>query len=142
MDLRFPPDANGEIDLLDLIVTGIEHLGERIPGQARLHRPAISNKSLTLHTQRTFDAHKVAIDIDLRFRDLKARVPLFTNDLSYVNAALVRPIVAFIKFVHNLSEVWESLTMMASAHRTLIPIYCHVDMDVADFDGSWTTFDC
>jgi distribution and morphology protein 31 len=39
----------------------------------------------------------VLIDIDLRFRDLKAAMPLFTNELSYVNHALVRPIVSFIK---------------------------------------------
>ena len=40
---------------------------------------------------------RVIIDIDLRFRDLKAAVPLFAADLSYVNNALIRPIVAFMK---------------------------------------------
>jgi hypothetical protein len=40
---------------------------------------------------------QVTIDIDLRFRDLKAAVPLYTTDLSVTNNALIRPIVAFIK---------------------------------------------
>ena len=40
---------------------------------------------------------KVVVDIDLRFRDLKAAVPIFTNDLSYTSNALIRPIVAFMK---------------------------------------------
>lgn len=43
------------------------------------------------------DLLKVIIDIDLRFRDLKAAVPIFTKDLSYVNMALIRPIVYFMK---------------------------------------------
>jgi distribution and morphology protein 31 len=45
------------------------------------------------------EAPKVVIDIDLRFRDVKAAVPMFTSDLSYVNNALIRPIVAFVKSV-------------------------------------------
>lgn len=49
---------------------------------------------------------------------------LFTDDLTTVGNALVRPIVAFI-----------------NANRTLIPIRCHLDIDLAEFDGSWTTYD-
>ncbi|TFK70578.1 hypothetical protein BDN72DRAFT_795132 [Pluteus cervinus] len=70
------------------------------------------------------DGPRIVIDIDLRFRDLKAAVPLFTPDLSYVNNALIRPIVAFI-----------------NAHRTLVPINCRVVMDVNEFDGSWTMWE-
>ena len=40
---------------------------------------------------------QVVVDIDLRFRDLKAAIPMFTSDLSVRNNALIRPIVAFIK---------------------------------------------
>lgn len=49
---------------------------------------------------------------------------LFNSDLSHVNNALVRPIVAFV-----------------NANRTLIPIKCHLDIDLDEFDGSWTTYD-
>lgn len=89
----------------------------------------------------------VSIDLDIRFRDLKASVPVslfsqlathgasglipfsvslqyFTSDLSYINNALVRPIVAFI-----------------NRNRTLIPIRCHIDLGLSEFNGSWTTYD-
>ena len=49
---------------------------------------------------------------------------LFNSDLSGVTNALVRPIVAFLK-----------------SNRTLIPIKCHVDIALNEFDGSWTTYD-
>jgi distribution and morphology protein 31 len=48
----------------------------------------------------------------------------FTSDLSYINNALVRPIVAFI-----------------NRNRTLIPIRCHIDLGLSEFNGSWTTYD-
>jgi len=67
---------------------------------------------------------QVVIELDLRFKDLKASVPIFSSSLSYVNNALVRPIVAFI-----------------NANRTLIPIKCQVKLDLEEFNGSWTTYD-
>lgn len=36
----------------------------------------------------------------------------------------MRPIVAFI-----------------NSNRTLIPIRCHIDLSLDEFDGSWTTYD-
>ncbi|BGP37509.1 Mitochondrial distribution and morphology protein 31, mitochondrial precursor [Rhodotorula kratochvilovae] len=66
----------------------------------------------------------VSIDLDVRFKDLKASVPYFTSDLSYINNALIRPIVAFI-----------------NRNRTLIPIHCHIDLGLSEFNGSWTTYD-
>lgn len=51
-------------------------------------------------------------------------VQFFTSDLSYVNNALIRPIVAFI-----------------NSNRTLIPIHCHIDLALSEFNGSWTTYD-
>ncbi|GAA5854559.1 hypothetical protein JCM3766R1_006076 [Sporobolomyces carnicolor] len=66
----------------------------------------------------------VSIDLDLRFKDLKAHVPYFTSNLSYVNNALIRPIVAFI-----------------NSNRTLIPIHCEIDLGLSEFNGSWTTYD-
>ncbi|PLW27347.1 hypothetical protein PCANC_22706 [Puccinia coronata f. sp. avenae] len=67
---------------------------------------------------------QVVLELDLRFKDLKASVPIFSSSLSYVNNALVRPIVAFI-----------------NANRTLIPIKCQVKLDLEEFNGSWTTYD-
>ena len=95
-----------------------------VPGQHRLARPPLRAPG-TLEPEMSPDAklarRHVTIDIDLRFRDLKAAVPVFTSDLSVRNNALIRPIVAFI-----------------NANRTLVPIHCHVAADLSDFDGSWT----
>ncbi|GAC96992.1 potential mitochondrial biogenesis factor [Pseudozyma hubeiensis SY62] len=61
----------------------------------------------------------VVIDMDVRFKDIKAAVPLFTHDISYSTNAFVRPIVAFM-----------------NANKTLIPIRCRIVMDLSEFDGS------
>lgn len=72
------------------------------------------------------DGHKRFLVMDLRvhLNDVRASVPIFTRDLSYVNNALIRPIVAYI-----------------NSRRTFIPIHCRVVKRVSDFDGSWTLFD-
>ncbi|CAD6887323.1 unnamed protein product [Tilletia laevis] len=62
----------------------------------------------------------VVIDVDIRFKDIKAAVPLFAKDLSYRDNAFVRPIVAFM-----------------NANRTLIPIRCRIVHDLSEFDGSF-----
>ncbi|EJT48337.1 biogenesis-related protein [Trichosporon asahii var. asahii CBS 2479] len=118
-----PDDAAG--DHMSDTIAAIDSCGPGalIPGQARLARPPLrapgSDSDEQDETKR-----QVVIDIDLRFRDLKAAVPVFTSDLSVTNNALIRPIVAFI-----------------NANRTLIPIHCQVRAELKDFDGSWTLFE-
>ncbi|KAG6006872.1 hypothetical protein E4U43_000389 [Claviceps pusilla] len=85
----------------------------------------------------TIDAHQTAgeagdedrryliMDMRIHMNDVRAAVPLFTRDISYVNQALVRPIVAYI-----------------NAKKTYIPISCRIVKRLSDFDGSWTVFDC
>lgn len=71
-----------------------------IPGKARLARPALrapNGYNVEVTKKDGEERREVTVDIDLRFRDLKAAVPMFTNDLSVRNNALIRPIVAFIK---------------------------------------------
>lgn len=65
--------------------------------------------------------------MDMRFNlnDVKATVPVFHSNLSYVNQALVRPIVAYI-----------------NAKKTYIPIGCRIVKRATDFDGSWSIYDC
>jgi len=58
-------------------------------------------------------AASVVIDFDVRFKDIKAAVPLFTSDLTYRTQTFVRPIVAFM-----------------NANQTLIPVHCRVVMDL------------
>jgi mitochondrial distribution and morphology protein 31 len=66
----------------------------------------------------------LVMDLRIHLNDVKARVPVFTPDLSYVNQALVRPIVAYI-----------------NTKKTYIPIGCRVVKRASDFDGAWTVFD-
>lgn len=58
-------------------------------------------------------AASVVIDLDVRFKDIKAAVPLFASDLTYRTQTFVRPIVAFM-----------------NANQTLIPVHCRVVMDL------------
>ena len=70
------------------------------------------------------DKRFLVMDLRVHLNDVRATVPLFTKDLSYVNNALIRPIVAYI-----------------NSRRTFIPIHCRVVKRVGEFDGSWTIFD-
>lgn len=70
------------------------------------------------------DRRYVVMDLRVHLNDVKAAVPLFTHDISYVNQALVRPIVAYI-----------------NAKRTYIPISCRIVKRAGDFDGAWSVFD-
>ena len=64
------------------------------------------------------------MDLKVHLNDVRATVPIFTKDLSYVNNALIRPIVAYI-----------------NSRNTSIPINCRVVKRASEFDGSWTIFD-
>jgi mitochondrial distribution and morphology protein 31 len=70
------------------------------------------------------DKRFLVMDLRVHLNDVRAVVPIFTRDLSYVNNALIRPIVAYI-----------------NSRRTFIPINCRVVKRASDFDGSWTVFD-
>jgi mitochondrial distribution and morphology protein 31 len=101
LDIKFPRDYTDDSALNVLIgeiAEAITIAAERIPGQRELAKPPLSAPSDKADAPIDSAEHpKVVIDIDLRFRDLKAAVPLFTSDLSYANNALIRPIVAFMK---------------------------------------------
>ncbi|PGG96642.1 hypothetical protein AJ79_09515 [Helicocarpus griseus UAMH5409] len=70
------------------------------------------------------DKRFVVTDLRVHLNNVRAVVPIFTKELSYVNNALIRPIVAYI-----------------NSKRTFIPIQCRLVKRVSDFDGSWTIFD-
>ncbi|KAI0063488.1 hypothetical protein BV25DRAFT_1990495 [Artomyces pyxidatus] len=123
LDIKFPRDPTDE-DALNVIFDAITNtaaavVAERIPGQRALAKPP-----LTAPDEEEGGHSSVVIDIDLRFRDLKAAVPIWTNDLSYSSNALIRPIVAFM-----------------NANRTLVPVRCRVVKDMSHFDGSWTMWE-
>jgi mitochondrial distribution and morphology protein 31 len=70
------------------------------------------------------DTRYFITDLRIHLTNVRAVVPLFTKDLSYINNALIRPIVAYINSRH-----------------TFIPVHCRLVKRLSDFDGSWTVFD-
>lgn len=66
----------------------------------------------------------IVLDLHLQLSSVRATVPLFSKDLSYVNSALIRPIVAYI-----------------NSRQTYIPITCRVVKKMEEFNGSWTVYD-
>ena len=80
--------------------------------------------SLTESHRSDDDKRFLVMDLRVHLNDIRAAVPIFTKDLSYVNNALIRPIVAFM-----------------NSRRTFIPINCRVVKRASEFDGSWTIFD-
>ncbi|KAK2000788.1 hypothetical protein LX36DRAFT_738645 [Colletotrichum falcatum] len=99
------------------------HISQAAPG------PAGDEAQESLNTPGFFDSSEdrryLIMDLRIHMNDVKAAVPLFTKDISYINQALVRPIVAYI-----------------NAKKTYIPITCRIVKRVTDFDGSWSIFDC
>lgn len=111
LDIKFPRDPDDSLafnailgEIADAISTSISTVVndpalEHIPGLRELAKPPLVAPASTIIDKDTPYKPRVIVDIDLRFRDLKAAVPVFNSDLSYVNNALIRPIVAFIKSV-------------------------------------------
>ncbi|KAJ1984907.1 Mitochondrial distribution and morphology protein 31, mitochondrial precursor [Dimargaris verticillata] len=64
-------------------------------------------------------------DLNVTFNNTRASVPLQTEHISYLNNALIRPIVAYV-----------------NAHRTVTSIPCRFTLKASDFDGSWSFYDC
>ncbi|PYH94418.1 hypothetical protein BO71DRAFT_450068 [Aspergillus ellipticus CBS 707.79] len=85
---------------------------------------ALPNFSSSSEVTSEEDRRFLVTDLRLHLNNVKAVVPIFTRDLSYINNALIRPIVAYI-----------------NSRRTFIPVNCRLVKRVGDFDGSWTTFD-
>ncbi|KAJ3757798.1 mitochondrial distribution and morphology protein 31 [Lentinula raphanica] len=139
LDIKFPKDPDDALvlnvileEIADAISTtlstsaALDPLRQRIPGQRELAKPPLSAPETddASASSEQSKGPKVVLELDLRFRDVKAAVPIFTSELSYVNNALIRPIVAFM-----------------NANRTLVPIHCRVVKDLSDFDGAWTMWE-
>lgn len=104
----------------------LERLLDNNANQQEENDDLIPSKTAPVITDTSSDPDRRYLVMDLRvhLNDVRAVVPIFTKDLSYVNNALIRPIVAYI-----------------NSRRTFIPIHCRVVKRVNDFDGSWTIYD-
>lgn len=56
------------------------------------------------------------MDIDFRFKNTKANIPLQTPELTYLSNAMVRPIVAYI-----------------NRNKTIVPIKCRVVLPLVNY---------
>lgn len=72
----------------------------------------------------TRDEHLLVMDLRIHLTSVHASIPLIQHSLSYINATLIRPIVAYI-----------------NSKQAFIPINCRVVKPLKDFDGSWTIYD-
>ncbi|KAI4169131.1 MAG: hypothetical protein LQ343_005925 [Gyalolechia ehrenbergii] len=134
-DIMFPADSDESIakvmsdfyDRMEATVTTNRYpLHEKqstIIGDEETTTPTSVSAS-TEGTTSEDDKRFLVMDLRVHLNDVRAAVPLFNNDLSYVNNALIRPIVAYI-----------------NSRRTFIPIHCRVVKRASEFDGSWTIFD-
>lgn len=111
LDIKFPRDPHDDMalnailgEIADAIsAAASSSIADRIPGQRELAKPPLiaPQSEDATDSKGDDDQLKVIVDIDLRLRDLKAAVPIFANDLSYANNALIRPIVYFMKYVFS-----------------------------------------
>ena len=83
-----------------------------------------SKKTVAIRNGFEDDDRVLIMDLLIQLNDVRAAVPLFAKELSYVNNALIRPIVAYL-----------------NSRKNFIPINCRVIKRVDEFDGSWTMFD-
>ncbi|KAL1917640.1 uncharacterized protein VTP21DRAFT_4033 [Calcarisporiella thermophila] len=70
------------------------------------------------------EGRAVEMDVTIRFNNMRASVPLINEDLSYLNNAVIRPVVAYM-----------------NNHETVVPIECKISIGLSNFDGAWTFYD-
>lgn len=140
-DIMIPDDADGSIakvmsdfyDRMEATVTNqIAHNGHASASASHGHDEGTVDNDATSpdlqEAQNEDDNRFLVMDIQIHLNDVRASVPIFTKDISYVNNAVVRPIVAYINS-HSRSG------------SNFIPITCRIVKRQSEFDGSWTVFD-
>lgn len=133
-DIMFPAaddESIGKVvsDLFDRLEATLTsnrylHILENHANHADLD-PATEKATYEAQSAEAADRRFLVMDMKVHLNDVRAAVPLFTRDLSYINQALVRPIVGYI-----------------NSRKTFIPIHCRIVKRASEFDGSWTIHDC
>ncbi|CUS10744.1 unnamed protein product [Tuber aestivum] len=125
-DIMFPTDDDLQFTkVVQHIVQRMEATVSPSPSSSNRRDPPYSDLPKTSENPSPSSDQKfVIMDFRIQLNDVRAAVPLFSKDLTYVNSALIRPIVAYI-----------------NSRRTYIPINCRVIKRASEFDGSWTVYD-
>ncbi|KAI3402440.2 MDM31 [Candida oxycetoniae] len=133
--------TNGKVDMLGEIMVPQEHnevsvteivnsIANSIKREATRYRnPEVHDKHPDMHTRLTSDDYTditkyFVLDLTIRLNNVRASVPFKAPELSYVNYALIRPIVAYI-----------------NSKNTFIEIHNRIVKNIQDFNGSWTVYD-
>lgn len=127
-DVMVPEDVKelNVSEIVSIIATSIHKEA------TRYRNPQVSNKKQD-HISRLTDDNTThsndvlkyfVLDLTIRLKNVRALVPFKAPELSYVNYALIRPIVAYI----NLRNAF-------------IEVTSRVVKNIKDFDGSWTIYD-
>ncbi|KAH3671235.1 hypothetical protein WICMUC_004752 [Wickerhamomyces mucosus] len=125
-DIMVPEDEGISIgEILQAMTESLANEARRAQMFARKSASTCNQMPLPLPNDTTENASKYFIlDLQMTLNNVKAAVPIFTQDLSYVNYALIRPIVGYI-----------------NSRKTYVPIKCRIIKKMDDFDGSWTIYD-
>ncbi|KAI6825318.1 mitochondrion biogenesis protein [Hortaea werneckii] len=101
----------------------IRHSVDEGSGEYQSDRQAAPKQS-AVQTSAEEDNRFLIMDLRVQLNDVRASVPLFPKEFSYINTALIHPITSYINSRH-----------------TFIPINCRIVKRQSEFDGSWTIFD-
>ncbi|KAF2200025.1 hypothetical protein GQ43DRAFT_432877 [Delitschia confertaspora ATCC 74209] len=129
-DIMIPSEDDDSIakvmsNFYDSVEATVTSNGNRHYSDHAAHGFEEGNKSEESKQELTPDDNRfIIMDVRVHLNDVRAAVPIFTKDISYVNNALVRPIVAYI-----------------NSKKTFIPVNCRVVKRASEFDGSWTIYD-
>lgn len=126
-DVMIPKEPDQSINVSE-IVTIIAHSIKK--EATRYKNPDVKKQQHPdLHMRLTRDDYKdiskyFVLDLTIKLHNVRAMVPFQAPELSYVNYALIRPIVAYI-----------------NSKNTFIEIQSRIVKNIQDFSGSWTIYD-
>ncbi|KAF2876232.1 hypothetical protein BDV95DRAFT_535649 [Massariosphaeria phaeospora] len=128
-DVMIPDETDGSIakvmsDMYDRMEATVTSNGHKHFSDHAAHALEEDHHEESIEGHQEQDKRFIIMDVRVHLNDVRAAVPIFTRDISYVNNALVRPIVAYI-----------------NSKKTFIPVNCRVVKRVTEFDGSWTIYD-
>ncbi|ODV80812.1 mitochondrial distribution and morphology protein 31, mitochondrial precursor [Suhomyces tanzawaensis NRRL Y-17324] len=121
------PQENNEMNVTELV----NIIAASIKKEAtRYKNPEVTKaKNPDQHMRLTSNDYKdilkyFVLDLTIRLNHVRASVPFQAPELSYINYALIRPIVAYI-----------------NSKNTFIEIQNRIVKNIEDFSGSWTVYD-
>lgn len=88
------------------------------------HKSKVANQKIKFRRSEENILKYLVLDLTIRLKNVRAIVPFQAPELSYINYALISPIVAYI-----------------NSRNTFIEIKSRIVKNLEDFNGSWTVYD-